>query len=148
MFGFIDEIPTRLKHILSKFKQFFTKPQYENFCRTQLGLIAAGKKEHDIKSINELFTNKKAQSSLNRFFTQSPWDIQAVTREGIELFLSEQQLDSELEYKLLDDSVVKKYSLKTEMTCYNHSTTMGTVLSHDYVTSFYLNNGVAIADGL
>ena len=148
MFGFIDEIPTRLKHILSKFKQFFTKPQYENFCRTQMGLIAAGKKEHDIKSINELFTDKKAQSSLNRFFTQPQWDIQAVAKKGRELLLSEQQLSSEVEYKLIDDSVVKKYSLKTEMTCYNHSTTMGTVLSHDYVTSLYVNNGVAVSDGL
>jgi hypothetical protein len=148
MFGFIDEIPTRLKHILSKFKQFFTKPQYENFCRTQMGLIAASKKEHDIKSINELFTDKKAQSSLNRFFTQPQWDIQAVAKKGRELLLSEQQLNSEIEYKLIDDSVVKKYSLKTEMTCYNHSTTMGTVLSHDYVTSLYVNNGVAVSDGL
>jgi hypothetical protein len=148
MFGFISEIPTRLKLILSKFKHFFTKPQYENFCRTQLGLIAAGKKEHDIKSINELFTDKKAQSSLNRFFTQSPWDIQAVSMEGIDLLLSEQQLNTEVEYKLLDDLVVKKYSLQTEMTCYNLSTTMGTVLSHDYVTSFYVNNGVGVADGL
>jgi len=148
MFGFIIGIPTRLKHIFSKFKRFFTKPQYENFCRTQMGLIAAGKKEHDVKSINELFTDKKAQSSLNRFFTQSSWDIQAVYREGKNLLLTEQQLNAELEYKLLDDSVVKKYSLQTEMTCYNHSTTMGTVLSHDYVTSFYLNNGVGVADGL
>jgi len=71
MFGFIGGIPTRLKHIFSKFKRFLTKPQYENFCRTEMGLIAAGKKEHDVKSINELFINGKNQSSLNRFFTQS-----------------------------------------------------------------------------
>jgi hypothetical protein len=148
MFGFIGGIPTRLKHIFSKFKRFFTKPQYENFCRTELGLIAAGKKEHDIKSINELFIEKKNQSSLNRFFTQSQWDIQAIAKEGRDLLLLEQQLDSEVEYKLFDDSVVKKYSLQTEMTCYNHSSTMGTVLSHDYVTSVYVNNGVGVADGL
>ena len=34
------------------------------------------------------------------------------------------------------------------MVCYNHSSTMGTVLSHDYVTSLYVNNGIAVADGL
>ena len=113
-----------------------------------MGLITASKKEHDIKSINELFTNKKDQSSLNRFFTQPQWDIQTVAKKGTELLLSEQQLNPEIEYKLIDDSVVKKYSLKTQMTCYNHSTTMGTVLSHDYVTSLYVNNGVAISDGL
>ena len=34
------------------------------------------------------------------------------------------------------------------MTCYNHSSTMGTVLSHDYVTSLYVNNGVSVSEGL
>jgi len=53
MFGFIGGIPNRLKHVFSKFRRFFTKPQYENFCRTELDLITASKKEHDIKSINE-----------------------------------------------------------------------------------------------
>lgn len=37
---------------------------------------------------------------------------------------------------------------RTEMVCYNHSSTMGTVLSHDYVTSLYVNNGLALPDGL
>ena len=43
-----------------------------------------------------------------------------------------------LEYKVLDDSVCRKYSPKTDMVCYNHSSTMGTVLSHDYVTALYV----------
>ena len=148
MFGFIIGIPTRLKHIFSKFKRFFTKPQYENFCRTELGLIAAGKKEHDVKSINELFINRKDQSSLNRFITQPKWDIQSVVNEGKKLLLNESELNSEIEYQLIDDTVCKKYSQQTEMVCYNHSSTMGTVLSHDYVTTLYVNNGVAVPDGL
>ena len=61
-----------------------------------MGLITASKKEHDIKSINELFTNKKDQSSLNRFFTQPQWDIQTVAKKGTELLLLEQQLNSEI----------------------------------------------------
>ena len=148
MFGFIIGIPTRLKHIFSKFKRFFTKPQYENFCRTELGLITAGKKEHDVKSINELFINRKDQSSLNRFITQPKWNLQSVVNEGKKLLLNESELNSEIEYQLIDDSVCKKYSQQTEMVCYNHSSTMGTVLSHDYVTSLYVNNGVAVSDGL
>ena len=148
MFGFIIGIPTRLKHIFSKFKRFFTKPQYENFCRTEIGLITAGKKEHDVKSINEQFINRKDQSSLNRFITQPKWDIQSVVNEGKKLLLNESELNSEIEYKLIDDTVCKKYSQQTEMVCYNHSSTMGTVLSHDYVTSLYINNGVAVSDGL
>ena len=148
MFAFIADIPSRLKNLLSKFKKHFSKPQYENFCRAELGIMAAGEGEHDVKSINELFIDRKDQSSLNRFFTKSQWDIQAVTWTGIDLLLDDEELGSEVEYKLFDDSVVRKYSLQTEMTCYNHSSTMGTVLSHDYVTSLYVNNGVAVSDGL
>jgi len=69
MFGFIAGIPRRLRHLLSRFKRYLTKPQYENFCRTMLGLMVAGEGEHDVKSVNELFINRKDQSSLNRFFT-------------------------------------------------------------------------------
>ena len=62
--------------------------------------------------------------------------------------MSESELNSEIEYQLIDDSVCKKYSPQTEMVCYNHSSTMGTVLSHDYVTSLYVNNKIAVSDGL
>jgi hypothetical protein len=72
MFGFIAGIPRRLKHLFSKFKSNFSKPQFENFCRTELGLIVAGKKEHDVKSVNELFIDRKDQSSLNRILVLSP----------------------------------------------------------------------------
>jgi len=148
MFGFITSIPSRLRNILSRFKKYFTKPQYKNFCRTMLGLIAAGKGEHDVKSINELFIDRKHQSSLNRFITESRWDIQAVAREGRELLLREAEHDPAVEIKVIDDTVCRKYSPRTEMACYNHSSTMGTVLSHSYVSSLYVNNGVAVSDGL
>jgi hypothetical protein len=88
VFGFIADIPRRLKHIFSRFKKHFTKPQYGNFCRTILGLMVAGEGEHDVKSINELFIDRKDQSSLNRFITEPRWDIQAVAREGVGLLLS------------------------------------------------------------
>ena len=148
MFGFIGGIPTRLKHVLSKFKRFFTKPQYENFCRTELGLIAAGKKEHDIQSINELFIDQKDQSSINRFMTAPKWSIEQVTKQGQTLLLSESQIGDSTEYKIIDDTVCKKYSKKTEMTCYNHSSLLGTVLSHDYVTGLYVNDGILMPDGV
>jgi DDE superfamily endonuclease len=148
MFGFIGGIPTRLKHVFSKFKRFFTKPQYENFCRTQLGLITAGKKEHDIKSINELFIDQKDQSNVNRFMTAPKWSIEQVAKQGQALLLSESQADNSIEYKVIDDTVCRKYSSKTQMTCYNHSSLLGTVLSHDYVTGLYVNNSMAMPDGL
>jgi hypothetical protein len=148
MFGFITSIPRKLKHLFSKFKPLFTKPQYENFCRAEMGLMVAAQGEHDIKSINQLFIERKDQSSLNRFMTESKWNVQDIVKKGRDLLLSEAELNSEVEYKLLDDSVCRKYSPLTEMVCYNHSSTMGTVLSHDYVTSLYVNNEIAVSDGL
>jgi hypothetical protein len=53
MFAFIGGMPRRRGHMLStqlkaRFRRHFTKPQYENFCRVMLGLMAAGKGEHDM----------------------------------------------------------------------------------------------------
>ena len=148
MFGFIGGFPRRVKHLFSKLKKHFTKPQYDNFCRATMGLMTAGKKEHDVKSINELFIDRKDQSSLNRFITQSNWNAQEVAQAGQTLLLCEAELNPTVEHKVVDDTVCRKYSSKTEMACYNHSSTMGTVLSHDYVTAIGVNNDVAFGDGL
>jgi len=148
MFGFIAGVPRRIKNIFSKFKKSFSKPQYENFCRTELGLMVAGGGEHDVKSINELFIDRKDQSSLNRFITNSKWDIKTVANQAKKMLLSEANIDNSFEYKIIDDTVCRKYSQNTQMVGYNHSSTMGTVLSHDYVTSLYVNNGLAVPDGL
>src|SRR5438128_544040 len=114
-----------------------------------MGLIIAGEGEHDVKSINELFVERKDQSSMNRFFTESRWDVEQVVSEGRALLLSENDETSQLlEYKILDDIVCKKYGPGAEMVCYNHSSTMGTVLSHDYVTSLYVSGDVSVPDGL
>jgi hypothetical protein len=148
MFGFIAGVPSRIKNIFSKFKKYFSKPQYENFCRTELGLMIAGGGEHDVKSINELFIDRKDQSSLNRFITDPKWNVKAVANQAKNMLLGEVNLNNSFEYKIIDDTVCRKYSQSTEMVCYNHSSTMGTVLSHDYVTSLYVNNGLAVPDGL
>jgi molybdopterin-biosynthesis enzyme MoeA-like protein len=52
MFRFLAGIPRRLKNIFSHFKTHLTKPQYNNFCRTELSIISAGKKEHTITNLN------------------------------------------------------------------------------------------------
>jgi len=148
MFGFIAGVPRRIKNLFSKFKKYFTKPQFQNFCRTELGLMVAGNGEHNVKSVNELFIDRKDQSSLNRFITDPKWDIKAVTNQAKTMLLSEANLRNSFEYKIIDDTVCRKYSQNTEMVCYNHSSTMGTVLSHDYVTSLYVNNGLAVPDGI
>lgn len=149
MFGWIAGIPRRVKHLLSRFKRYLTKPQYENFCRTTLGLMVSGEREHDVKSINELFIDRKDQSSLNRFITEPKWNIDELVEEGKALRLGEAGRQNEsVEYKVIDDTICRKYSSRTEMVCYNHSSTLGTVLSHDYVTSLYVNNDLSLPDGL
>jgi hypothetical protein len=148
MFGFLSGVPSRVRHLLSGFKRYFTRPQYENFCRVMLGLIVAGENEHDIKSINELFIERKDQSSVNRFFTEPRWNVERVVAEGKALLLSENETSQLLEYKLIDDTVCRKYGPGAEMVCYNHSSTMGTILSHDYVTSLYVSGDVCVSDGL
>jgi hypothetical protein len=152
MFRYLMGIPRRLKNLLSKFKPYFTKPQYNNFCKATVGLITAEKKEHDIKSMNELFIERKDQSSLNRFFTDPKWTIKNITEQGKTLLLQEaakqEPPDDSVEHRSIDDVVCRKYSSQTEMACYNHSSTMGTVLSHDYVSSVYLNGKVKVTDSL
>ena len=150
MFGFLSGVPSRLRHVLSRFKRYFTRPQYDNFCRVMMGLIVAGEGEHDVKSINELFIERKDQSSLNRFFTDPRWDVERVVEEGGEDPAPERVsgLSRRVEYKIIDDTVCRKYGDRAEMVCYNHSSTMGTIFSHDYVTSLYVNGDVAVPDGL
>ena len=102
--------------------------------------------------MNELFIVRKNQSSLNRFFTDPKWTLKNITQQGKTLLLQEaapqQPPDESVEQRSIDDVVCKKYSSKTDMACYNHSSTMGTVLSHDYVTSVYQNSEVTLPDGL
>jgi hypothetical protein len=68
MFGFLSGVSSRVRHLLSGFRRYFTRPQYENFCRVMLGLIVAGEKEHDVKSINEL---RASTSYLSRGRTRA-----------------------------------------------------------------------------
>jgi hypothetical protein len=63
MFGFIAGVRRRIKNVFSTFKKFFSKPQYKNFCRTELGLMVAGGGEHDVKSVNELFIDRKTKAA-------------------------------------------------------------------------------------
>ena len=42
------------------------------------GLIIAGEGQNDVKNINELFIERKDQINLNRFITESKWDVQTL----------------------------------------------------------------------
>jgi hypothetical protein len=154
MFRFLSGIPHRLKNILSHFKKHLTQPQYNNLCRTQLALMSAGKKEHDITCLNELFIDKKDQSTLNRFITNPKYNHKTILNQAKDLLLQEANkqpfipTQPNIEHRSIDDTVCKKYSPNTEMTCYNHSSTMGNILSHNYVTSVYHNDQIKIPDNI
>ena len=100
VFGFITDIIKQTQEFPFKIKPFFAKPQFEDFCRAEMGLMVAAQGEHDIKSINQLFIDRKDQSNLNRFITEPKWNVQDIVKKGRDLLLSEAELSSEVEYKL------------------------------------------------
>lgn len=67
----LKEIPAKIKHLLSFYKKYFTRPQYKNFRDYVLGLIVSDNKT--IQEIADCF-ERVNQSSLNRFLTESDWD--------------------------------------------------------------------------
>ena len=136
--------PERLNHLLGRFRNVLSKPQFENFRSVMFGLIISACKEHDVKSMRNTVGEKKCHSSINRFFTSPAWNLDNVMKCAQEIIFSTVQHDDNLEFLIIDDTVCKKYGTQSEMVCYNHSTVLGTVLSHDYVTGFYLCGNVCL----
>lgn len=136
--------PERLNHLLGRFRNILSKPQFENFRSVMFGLIMSGCKEHDVKSMRDTVGETKCQSSLNRFFTSPSWNLDNVMKSAQEIIFSTVRHDDNLEFLIIDDTVCKKYGMQSEMVCYNHSTVLGTVLSHDYVTGFYMCGDVCL----
>ena len=136
--------PERLNHLLGRFRNVLSKPQFENFRSVMFGLIISACKEHDVKSMRDTVGETKCHSSINRFFTSPAWNLDNVMKCAQEIIFSTVQHDDNLEFLIIDDTVCKKYGTQSEMVCYNHSTVLGTVLSHDYVTGFYLCGNVCL----
>jgi hypothetical protein len=136
--------PERLNHLLGRFRNVLSKPQFENFRSVMFGLIMSGCKEHDVKSMRDTVGETKCQSSINRFFTSPSWNLDDVMKCAQEIIFSTVRHDDNLEFLIIDDTVCKKYGMQSEMVCYNHSTILGTVLSHDYVTGLYLCGDICL----
>lgn len=136
--------PERLNHLLGRFRNVLSKPQFENFRSVMFGLIMSGCKEHDVKSMRDTVGETKCQSSINRFFTSPSWNLDDVMKCAQEIMFSTLDHDNNLEFLIIDDTVCKKYGMQSEMVCYNHSTMLGTVLSHDYVTGLYLCGDICL----
>jgi len=141
-------LPERLGHILGKFRDVLSKSQFKNFQSVMFGLIVSHCKEHDVKSIRDAISETKCQSSINRFFTSPSWSLDNIMKRAEDIVFSNLRHDDNLEFVAIDDSVCKKYGTHSEMVCYNHSTTLGTVLSHNYVTAFYLSGDIHIPSSI
>lgn len=100
--------PERLSHLLGRFRNVLSKPQFENFRSVMFGLIMSGCKEHDVKSMRDTVGETKCQSSINRFFTSPSWNLDNVMKCAQEIIFSTVRHDDNLEFLIIDDTVCKK----------------------------------------
>src|SRR5712692_10658557 len=78
------EIPPFVNKYAQSYQDLFSPEQFEHFKRYLTGLFVSENKT--IQVINGLFVVQvKNQSSLNRFFTASPWSPVAVNERRLEL---------------------------------------------------------------
>ena len=129
-----------LTGLLEEFKPCFSKPQFRNFSTYMLGLIACeGKK--NIDAINRCFLNAKDQSSLNRFLTQSPWNLQKLEEKRLSLAQTGLPVEEgSTGYLLVDDTINHKSGKHMEEAGYHFDSAEGkAVWGHDIVTTHYVN---------
>lgn len=78
------EIPPTVKKYAEGYQDLFSPQQFEHFKRYLTGLFVSENKT--IQAINGSFVVEvKNQSSLNRFFTEYPWEAAAVNERRLEL---------------------------------------------------------------
>jgi hypothetical protein len=129
-----------LTELLEEFKPCFSKPQFRNFSTYTLGLVTCeGKK--NIANINRSFMNAKDQSSLNRFLTQSPWNLQRLEEKRLSLARNRLPVEEgSTGYLIIDDSINRKTGKLMEEAGYHFDSAEGkAVWGHDIVTSHYVN---------
>ena len=129
-----------IDNLLDEFRPCFSKPQHKNFSTYILGLIAC-KGRKTIDNINSSFTDHKNQSTLNRFLTESPWNVTSL--EETRLTLARQGLPvnpGSTGTLVIDDTINRKTGKRMEYAGYHYDSVEGKpVLGHDLVTSHYVN---------
>jgi len=128
-----------LAGLLEEFRPCFSKPQFRNFSTYTLGLMACeGKKNVD--AINRCFLKAKDQSSLNRFLTQSPWNLQKLEEKRLSLARRLPVEEGSTGYLLVDDTINCKTGKHMEEAGYHFDSAEGkAVWGHDIVTTHYVN---------
>jgi hypothetical protein len=129
-----------LEELLEQYRPCFSKPQFENFSTYTVGLVTCeGKK--NIQAINRTFMDAKDQSSLNRFLTQSPWNLQGVQNKRLKMATQKlQDCKEKVGYVLLDDTINQKTGKQMQDVGYHYDSKIGkAVLGHDIVTTHYIH---------
>lgn len=126
-----------------KYKDIFSKPQFRHFSSYCTGLILQ-EKQFTINSINKLFVdedNSRDQSSLNRFFKDSPWDEKALSIKRLRQLNSNAKTKTkESGYLILDDSCLPKTGFHMEAVGTHWSASENkTVFGHNMVSLHYID---------
>ncbi len=114
---FYREVPKGLDKLIADYKSAFSKPQFNNFKMLVSGMIIHDKKT--IQEISDAFS-KKDQSSLNRFATESEWDMNAIKSIRISQIKSVPEMKSGVTI-IFDDSMTHKTGKKMEKAGYHRS---------------------------
>jgi hypothetical protein len=136
----VSSTVTVMEELLEEFKPCFSKPQFRNFSTYTIGLIACeGKKNVD--AINRCFLDAKDQSSLNRFLTNSPWNLQRFEQKRLHLARTRLPVaEGSTGYFIIDDTVNRKTGKHMEEAGYHYDSAEGkAVWGHDLVTTHYVN---------
>ena len=137
-----------MKQLLDKFKPVFNKPQHRNFSTYITGIVACeGKKT--IKNINNVFTEHRDQSTLNRFITEPSWSLKKLEEKRLKLAREGLPVKhGSTGTLIIDDTITRKTGEHMEYTGYHFDHAEGkTVLGHSLVTSNYVNGDVEYPAG-
>ncbi|MDP3788740.1 MAG: transposase [Candidatus Chromulinivorax sp.] len=126
---------------LSFLKKSFTKPQFNHLKKYISGLITLNKKS--IKNINNSSKDKKDQSNLNRFLTESCWDEDQIQERYVKKV---NHLTHRKQVSLLiDDSISKKTGKHIEEAQYHKDhASKGYVFGHQIVTALIMCMGLVL----
>lgn len=129
----ITETPIKIKHLLSFYKKYFTRPQYKNFRDLIAGLIISDKKT--IQEIADCF-GRVDQSNLNRFVTSSAWDEKKINDVRLRQIKKERKIKSGI--FICDPTFFHKTGRHMEKANYHYSgITKQEEWGHFFVNSFF-----------
>ncbi|MDI6825958.1 MAG: IS701 family transposase [Candidatus Aenigmarchaeota archaeon] len=131
MFANLSIIPS-----LAKFRSLFTKPSFKHAVKYIHGLIAGERKRKNVKSINDMFLDRKDQSSMNRFLTKYRWDENELNHRRLRTFLIRKNGG----VLIVDDSLIEKSGKRMEGVgfLFDHSKHKN-ILCHNIVFTHYVN---------